>query len=145
MDEFNRDLIKHSYQELARRNRERPSPKELLAHMFSQWVVYRDARIEQMARRTRGRVSQARLAALYDKVDMLLYEANFWEPETAWDDEQKADDTAWGLALLRWVNWECDGRAPMVNVTEAEAAEWLAQNDAPVHRNGNQMSLFLGG
>ena len=134
MDEFTADLAQCAYETLQSRKGKRVELSTLKDGIWQCYTAWRDAIIEAWADTTLGRVPSAHLTARMGVVwDCLAHHGEYWE----WPEEQDAAAwTAWGLAVLRWLNQEFQERVPEPQFSHEELSAWLAAK-TPI-----QLSMF---
>lgn len=127
--------------------RERPSAASVIAQAHVLWQQLRDVKITSRAERAFRCVPLARLVAIEEKIDDLLYQNGIGDDWGPLDEERSDEDAAywvaWGLACLRWHYRMMNGRELELNLSRDEVEAWLAQVELlPVSPDPNQPSLF---
>lgn len=148
VDEFNRSLMQAAYQSLVRGGKVKElTAQHLRSEMFSMWVAYRNALIQQWAADMIEETDRQTLIDQYN--DDLIEQVGELLPFYEWPDEDDPDSVAYWvahhLACVRWVELENAGKADMVRVTEADATAYIemAQAYVPVKKVPiAQMPLF---
>ncbi|MGD9100038.1 MAG: hypothetical protein PVF45_06125 [Anaerolineae bacterium] len=135
MDDFTRTLLDLAYRE-CKRKRIKLTVANVRHEMYSYWANARDSAIATWAKRIAERTPRARLVEKLDTVFDLLIEAGIdWE--WPWDEDEIVHTVAWGLATLRWLNWEEAGRTPpRPRCMDDEIEAWIAA------RETRQLSLW---
>jgi hypothetical protein len=146
VNDFNRSLIEAAYTRLVHKKGSKPpSAAELIAAMFSMWVVYRDGLIEMWCDEIIETIAQETLIDQYEEMfDWAIENMPYIETPDEDDPESVAWWVAWGMACRRWMEAENNGTADVVKVTKEEAKVYLERALAivPVSKNPDQPSLL---
>lgn len=127
LDSFTLQLFEVAFDDLKRSKRE-ITPQRLRGAVECAWFTYRDTVIETWAGEINARVPQKRLIQLNTTVFVLL--SRMRQPAempcgTA-SDTESAWFSAYGLAGLRWLHREIQGRVPLPRYTDDQLSAWLS-------------------
>jgi hypothetical protein len=146
MDKFLDGLAATAYQALIKKRKpDTVTPDQLRAKMFFYYIVWRNSLIEEWAEAVHARRGET-LAHLRDSLLDLLWDVDeryALDIETG-DEENDALVVAYVVAVLRWYNRIGAGRERGFDLSDDEAANWIARHNHLPPSKGPQISLFFG-